>query len=123
MATILARGPRFDGSNLTGRLTKALFEREPSHWGFDHDDEWLALRLCRIVRTFTFIETRLFSRLIYEYLSEEDYSDLQAHLTAWPEAGDVVPGTGGVRKIRWAAKGEVNEAEFGSYTWRVSPRK
>ena len=54
---------------------------------------------------FTFIETRLFSRLIYEYLSEEDYSDLQAHLTAWPEAGDVVPGTGGVRKVRWAAKG------------------
>lgn len=54
---------------------------------------------------FTFIETRLFSRLIYEYLSEEEYSDLQAHLAAWPEAGDVVPGTGGVRKIRWAAKG------------------
>ena len=33
VATIPARGPRFDGSNLTGRLMKALFEREPSHFG------------------------------------------------------------------------------------------
>ena len=54
---------------------------------------------------FTFVETRLFSRLVYDYLSEEEYSSLQRHLAAWPEAGDVVPGTGGVRKVRWAAKG------------------
>jgi mRNA-degrading endonuclease RelE of RelBE toxin-antitoxin system len=54
---------------------------------------------------FTFVETRLFSRLIHDYLSEEEYSNLQGHLAAWPESGDVVPGTGGVRKIRWVAKG------------------
>ena len=33
MATILARGPGFDGSNLTGRLMEALFEREPCNFG------------------------------------------------------------------------------------------
>jgi mRNA-degrading endonuclease RelE of RelBE toxin-antitoxin system len=54
---------------------------------------------------FTFVETRLFSRLVYDYLSEEEYSSLQRHLAAWPESGDVVPGTGGVRKVRWAVKG------------------
>ena len=54
---------------------------------------------------FTFVETRLFSRLVYEYLSEEEYSSLQRHLAAWPASGDVIPGTGGVRKIRWAVKG------------------
>lgn len=53
----------------------------------------------------TFVETQLFSRLVYEYLSEEEYSSLQRHLATWPDSGDVVPGTGGVRKIRWATKG------------------
>lgn len=106
MATILARGPRFDGSNLTGRLMKALFEREPSHSGdFIHGRKLAVIRPCRIVRMFTFVETRLFSRLVYEYLSEEEYSSLQRHLAAWPASGDVIPGTGGVRKIRWAVKG------------------
>ncbi len=54
---------------------------------------------------FTFVETRLFSKLVYNYLSEEEYSNIQRHLAAWPDSGDVVPGTGGVRKIRWAVKG------------------
>jgi mRNA-degrading endonuclease RelE of RelBE toxin-antitoxin system len=54
---------------------------------------------------FTFVESPLFSRLVHDYLSEEEYSSLQRHLAAWPESGDVIPGTGGVRKVRWAAKG------------------
>lgn len=72
---------------------------------------------------FTFVETQLFSPLVYDYLSEEEYSSLQRHLAAWPESGDVVPGTGGVRKVRWAGRAEVNEAVFESCTWHVSPRK
>jgi len=54
---------------------------------------------------FTFIETRLFSRLVRDYLSDEDYSKLQSELIKNPEAGAVVCGSGGVRKIRWAATG------------------
>lgn len=54
---------------------------------------------------FSFIETRLFSRLILEYLDDEEYASLQSVLMDDPEAGAVVPGTGGVRKLRWAAKG------------------
>ena len=53
----------------------------------------------------TFIETALFSRLVYDYLSEEEYAALQNQLARFPDSGDVVPGTGGVRKVRFAAKG------------------
>lgn len=54
---------------------------------------------------FTFVETRLFSRLVHDYLSDDEYAALQRHLSDSPESGDVVPGTGGVRKVRWAVKG------------------
>jgi hypothetical protein len=54
---------------------------------------------------YTFIETKLFTRLVDEYLSDEEYSALQWALVANPHAGDLVRGTGGVRKIRWGASG------------------
>jgi mRNA-degrading endonuclease RelE of RelBE toxin-antitoxin system len=54
---------------------------------------------------FSFIETKLFTRLVQEYLSDEEYQELQKLLIEQPEAGDVVPGTGGVRKLRWRAPG------------------
>lgn len=50
---------------------------------------------------FVFVETRLFSRLVQEHLSDDEYAALQEHLIARPEAGDVIPGSGGVRKLRW----------------------
>jgi hypothetical protein len=54
----------------------------------------------------TFVETRLFTRLIHQYLSDDDYSRLQQALIARPEAGDVIPGSGGVRKLRWGVTGK-----------------
>lgn len=52
----------------------------------------------------SFVETRLFTRLIQEYLSDLEYARLQAALIANPEAGDVIPGSGGVRKLRWRSE-------------------
>jgi len=52
-----------------------------------------------------FIETSLFTKLIHNYLSDNEYLQLQNHLLAFPDAGAVVRGSGGVRKIRWAMKG------------------
>lgn len=49
-----------------------------------------------------FIESPVFSRHYREYLTEDAYRNLQAALGANPEAGDVMPGTGGFRKVRWA---------------------
>lgn len=54
---------------------------------------------------FTFIETRLFTRLIGDYLSEDEYREIQMALMRNPGAGDIVPGSGGVRKLRWRAPG------------------
>jgi len=54
---------------------------------------------------FSFIETRLFTKLVVDYLSDEEYAALQLALMRDPEAGPVIPGSGGVRKLRWAAPG------------------
>jgi hypothetical protein len=37
-----------------------------------------------------------------DYLPDDDYGELQALLAANPELGDLMPGTGGFRKVRWA---------------------
>ena len=49
-----------------------------------------------------FIEAPAFTRHIAEYLDDESYAALQNELAENPEAGDVMPGTGGFRKVRWA---------------------
>ena len=54
----------------------------------------------------TFVESSLFARHVYDLLSEEEYADLQWHLASTPDAGDVIRGSGGIRKLRWAAKGK-----------------
>ena len=54
---------------------------------------------------FSFIETRLFTQLIQEYLADDEYARLQRELIRDPEAGAVIRGSGGVRKLRWAAAG------------------
>lgn len=54
---------------------------------------------------FTFIESTVFARLLSAYLDDDEYSDLQQFLMQNPEAGDIVPGSGGVRKERWRQQG------------------
>jgi hypothetical protein len=53
----------------------------------------------------TFVETKLFTKLVQEYLSDDEYRVLQQSLIANPESGDVIPGSGGVRKLRWGVAG------------------
>ncbi len=54
-----------------------------------------------MVRIVEFIETSFFTRLLPTYLDDEEYRLFQADLIKKPEAGSVIPGTGGLRKIRW----------------------
>jgi hypothetical protein len=49
-----------------------------------------------------FIEAPAFTRHLRDYLIDDGYSALQAKLAANPEFGDLIPGTGGFRKMRWA---------------------
>lgn len=53
-----------------------------------------------------FIETKLFTKLIYGYLIDDEFSDLQIVLACSPEIGDIIRNTGGLRKVRWKAKGK-----------------
>ena len=52
-----------------------------------------------------FVETTLFSRLLSRYLDDDEYRGLQNHLIERPDAGAVIQRSGGVRKVRWAARG------------------
>ena len=49
-----------------------------------------------------FIEAPLFMQHLPDFLTDDAYRELQQHLNRDPEAGDVMPGTGGFRKLRWA---------------------
>jgi len=50
---------------------------------------------------FQFVEAPAFSRYRDDYLDDEGFADLQLNLASNPEAGDLVPGAGGIRKLRW----------------------
>jgi hypothetical protein len=52
-----------------------------------------------------FIETPIFTADVQVLLSDDDYAALQQYLVADPESGDVIAGTGGLRKARWTTAG------------------
>lgn len=52
-----------------------------------------------------FIETSAFTRQVLELLPDEEYAAMQAALARDPKAGDVIRGTGGLRKFRWKRPG------------------
>ncbi|MFN8482701.1 MAG: hypothetical protein U0768_06610 [Anaerolineae bacterium] len=51
------------------------------------------------------IETSVFTRQVQGLLGEDDYRNLQAVLAQRPDLGAVIPGSGGLRKVRWGAQG------------------
>lgn len=53
----------------------------------------------------TFVESPLFTKQVHDYLSDEEYRIFQAFLAVSPDSGDVVRGSGGVRKVRWNRSG------------------
>jgi len=53
----------------------------------------------------TVVETFLFQKQWPFYWSEEERGEFAAHIAAHPEAGDVVPESGGIRKVRWRRAG------------------
>ena len=51
------------------------------------------------------VETPVFTKRVLQTLDDEQYRLLQAALVAAPETGRVIPGGGGLRKLRWAGSG------------------
>jgi mRNA-degrading endonuclease RelE of RelBE toxin-antitoxin system len=67
------------------------------------------------------IETPIFTKRILEVLSDDEYRELQQVLAKNPEQGAIIPGGGGLRKIRWKAgeRGKRGGARI-IYYWFVS---
>jgi hypothetical protein len=49
-----------------------------------------------------FFEAPVFTRYVSSYLTDDEYSEMQDRLASAPGTGDMIPGTGGFRKLRWA---------------------
>ena len=52
-----------------------------------------------------FVETHVFTGLVRKSLDDDEYRALQLTLLLRPEQGPVIPGSGGLRKIRWGSEG------------------
>lgn len=71
-----------------------------------------------------FVESVAFSRKVHEVLSEAELVGLERLLIITPDAGDLIPGSKGLRKIRVASGGKGKRG--GSrviYYWYVAPEK
>jgi len=52
------------------------------------------------------VETKVFTRQVQELLTDEAYKDLQTEIMKRPEVGVLIPGSGGLRKMRWGYQGQ-----------------
>ena len=59
-----------------------------------------------VLKLITVIETEAFARRADKLLSPGERDELVAFLAANPTAGDLIEGTGGVRKLRWRRGGQ-----------------
>ncbi|MGW8321678.1 MAG: hypothetical protein ACWGSD_09020 [Thermodesulfobacteriota bacterium] len=71
-----------------------------------------------------FIETPVFSRTIRCVMTGEEYRQLQSALVVRPDIGEVIPGSGGLRKLRWkiTGRGKRGGARV-IYYWAVGPNE
>jgi len=53
---------------------------------------------------YEFIEAPAFSRYREDYLDDDELLEVQLTLIANPDAGDLIPDAGGLRKVRWSDK-------------------
>jgi mRNA-degrading endonuclease RelE of RelBE toxin-antitoxin system len=57
-----------------------------------------------------FIESDVFTEYVQALLDDDEYSAFQQFLADHPDAGDLIRGTGGLRKVRWATRGRGKRA-------------
>lgn len=63
------------------------------------------IRQRRILYYMEFIETPIFTKEITKSISDKSYHKLQLFLSIFPDAGDIIKGSGGIRKLRWNLPG------------------
>lgn len=68
-----------------------------------------------------FIETIIFTKYLRDYLEDDEYRELQSSLIEQPDAGDLIQGTGGLRKLRWSLKNRGKRSGIRViYYWQLS---
>lgn len=65
------------------------------------------------IQMLTVVETSAFARRAEKLLTAEEREDLLFYLATHPELGDEIPGTGGVRKLRFSAKSRGKSGGYG----------
>ena len=67
-----------------------------------------------------FIETSVFTATLKRHLDDEQYRAMQLALALRPEQGSLIPGGGGLRKLRWGAEGRGKRGGVRTiYYWAV----
>lgn len=70
------------------------------------------------------LETSIFTKQVTSLLADDEYRLLQTMLVNRPDAGAIIRGSGGLRKIRWKAKQSGKRGGFRViYYWAVSDEK
>lgn len=68
-----------------------------------------------------FIETPVFTRTVRRLMTDEEYRKLQSALVVRPDMGDLIPGSAGLRKLRWQTPGRGKRAGARViYYWAVA---
>jgi mRNA-degrading endonuclease RelE of RelBE toxin-antitoxin system len=69
------------------------------------------------------LETAVFTRQVLSSKTDEEYRELQLALVANPELGVLIPGSGGLRKVRWQAEGRGKRGGYRViYYWTADPQ-
>jgi len=55
----------------------------------------------RIFSVVVIVEFKAFTKAIRQLMDDDQYRELQEALVKDPELGDLIQGTGGLRKVRW----------------------
>ncbi len=66
-----------------------------------------------------FIETPTFTRLVLTLMDDDHYACLQAALALRPDLGKVIPGSGGIRKMRWGCDYSITWQAAGDRIWML----
>ena len=70
------------------------------------------------------IETSVFTRQVQKLLSDEEYRRLQMELSSRPDMGVIIPGSGGLRKVRWGLHGRGKRGGVRViYYWAVEQKR
>lgn len=70
------------------------------------------------------VETAVFTKQVQNLLSDEEYRQLQSDLANRPDAGAIISGSGGLRKVRWGYRGQGKRGGVRViYYWAVSQER